>query len=71
MGYRLKHRKTEAGHSNSMAAGDHRDRRITRKVESRKARRHLDAAEALRGIWSWMTDKQYRMICRETDRGIL
>ena len=55
------------GHSNMC----HWGKTETIKAETKRHRRRQDAAESLRGIWSWMTDEQYKMIMEENDRDIL
>ena len=49
------------GHSNMT----HWTRTEEIKAMSKKARRQVDAAESLHGIWAWMTDAEFKAVCNE------
>jgi hypothetical protein len=65
-------RKTEGGsggrrgHSNM----EHWEHTASIKDGSRRERRRQDAAESLRGIWSWMTKEEADILSHESDRDI-
>ena len=58
--------KTEHGHRRDMS-GKSRGGRPYCKMASRRLRRRVDAAEALHGIWSWMSDEQFEAICNSDE----
>jgi hypothetical protein len=49
---------------------EHWEHTASIKDGSRRERRRQDAAESLRGIWSWMTKEEADILSHESDRDI-